>query len=177
MRPAPAKAAWTALPAPPKSSMNICRVPLFPPDEPPPRRDSNIAAPLPRPFDFGFTARTPLVPLPAAVLFLNRKQRAVMALIESGELRWAFDIRSAGASTREVRVLRDSLFEFAGLRERRASSQNPEERIRGKSSKPSAGVEKGRNPHPAPTPGVAGADSRRHRLRTLDDFHGCASDS
>jgi hypothetical protein len=77
-----------------------------------------VVAPIPRPFDFGLSARHPLVPLSVAMLFLNRKPRAVLALIESGELRWAFDIRSPSAGAREVRILRDSLFEYTRLRPR-----------------------------------------------------------
>ena len=98
--------------------MNIASVPVFCPDSPPPRGKPAPVAPVPRPFDFGFTARCPLVPLPAAMLFLNQKQRAIVALIETGQLRWAFDIRSASAATREIRVLRDSLFEYTRLRPR-----------------------------------------------------------
>jgi hypothetical protein len=98
--------------------MNIASVPFFCPDTPPPRGKSSSVAPVPRPFDFGLTARCPLVPLPAIMLFLNKKQRAVVALIEAGQLRWAFDIRSASAATREIRVLRDSLFEYTHLRPR-----------------------------------------------------------
>jgi hypothetical protein len=98
--------------------MNIVSVPVFGPESPRPPRERPVAAPVPRPFDFGFTARCPLVPLPAVMLFLNRKQRAVVALIESGQLRWAFDLRSATAATREIRVLRDSLFEYTRLRPR-----------------------------------------------------------
>jgi hypothetical protein len=56
-----------------------------------------------------------LVPISAVAMFLNRTSREVMSLIENGKLRWAFDIRSATASRREVRVLRQSLFECAGL--------------------------------------------------------------
>lgn len=97
--------------------MNIASVPVFCPDAPP-RREPRVVAPVPRPFDFGFTASCPLVPMPAIMLFLNRKQRAVVALIETGQLRWAFDIRSATAATREIRVLRNSLFEYTRLRPR-----------------------------------------------------------
>ncbi|HZQ47003.1 MAG TPA: hypothetical protein VFC07_08330 [Verrucomicrobiae bacterium] len=74
-----------------------------------------LVPPVPRPFDFGFTAKRPLVPLAAVAMFLNKSAREVLALIEDGKLRWAFDIRSAKASRREVRVLRQSLFEYAGL--------------------------------------------------------------
>jgi hypothetical protein len=98
--------------------MNIASVPVFCPDTPPPRGKPAPVAPVPRPFDFGFTASCPLVPLPAVMLFLNQKQRAVVGLIEAGDLRWAFDIRSASAATREIRVLRDSLFEYTRLRPR-----------------------------------------------------------
>jgi len=98
--------------------MNIASVPVFSPDSPPSRGKPAPVAPVPRPFDFGFTARCPLVPLPAVMLFLNQKQRAIVALIETGQLRWAFDIRSASAATREIRVLRDSLFEYTRLRPR-----------------------------------------------------------
>lgn len=97
------------------ADMNIFPVPFTWSKSPRPRREPAVVAPVPRAFDFGFTARTPLVPLPAAMLFLNRKQRGVLALIESGELRWAFDIRSVASAKREVRVLRDSLFEYARL--------------------------------------------------------------
>lgn len=98
--------------------MNIASVPVFCPDTPPPRGKTAPVAPVPRPFDFGFTASCPLVPLPAVMLFLNKKQRAIVGLIEAGQLRWAFDIRSASAATREIRVLRDSLFEYTRLRPR-----------------------------------------------------------
>jgi hypothetical protein len=74
-----------------------------------------IAAPIPRPFDFGFTARRPLIPLRAVSLFLDQGTKQVLTLIEAGTLRWAFDIRTARAGRREVRVLRQSLFEFTGL--------------------------------------------------------------
>jgi hypothetical protein len=98
--------------------MNIANVPVFCPDSPPPHGKPVPVVPVPRPFDFGFTARCPLVPLPAVMLFLDQKQRAIVALIEAGQLRWAFDIRSASAATREIRVLRDSLFEYTRLRPR-----------------------------------------------------------
>ncbi len=98
--------------------MNVYRQPFTWSQSPRPRRELPVVAPVPRPFDFGFSASHPLVPLPAAVLFLNRKQRAVFALIESGELRWAFDIRSPSAGTRAIRILRDSLFEYTRLRPR-----------------------------------------------------------
>jgi hypothetical protein len=51
----------------------------------------------------------------AVAMFLNKSNQEVLSLIEDGKLRWAFDIRSVKASRREVRVLRQSLFECAGL--------------------------------------------------------------
>lgn len=98
--------------------MNIFRLPVTPTDPPRSRRTMPVVPPLPRPFDFGLSARTPLVPLSLVAMFLNRKPRTVMGLVESGELRWAFDIRSAAAASQEVRVFRDSLFEYVGLRSR-----------------------------------------------------------
>jgi hypothetical protein len=79
------------------------------------RGRKQVVAPVPRPFDFGFTPQRPLVPMRAVTMFLNRSSRDVISLIEAGKLLWAFDIRSAKARQREVRVLRQSLFEFSGL--------------------------------------------------------------
>jgi hypothetical protein len=81
----------------------------------PRRRGFWPVPPVPARFNFGFTERRPLVPLAAAAMFLNIPARQTLALIESGELLWAFDIRSGGARRREPRILRQSLFEFAGL--------------------------------------------------------------
>jgi hypothetical protein len=77
-----------------------------------------VLPPLPRRFDFGLTSSHPLVPLPAVTLFLDKSAREVLKLIESGQIRWAFDIRSAGASLKQVRVFRRSIFEYAGFIER-----------------------------------------------------------
>src|SRR5262249_5889513 len=86
------------------------------------RRDPD-RGPRPRLFDFGFTSRHPLVPIPAVELFLNRTRKEVLTLIEQGSLRWSFDIRSMRAAKKEVRVLRQSLFEYTGLFE--AEPDNP----------------------------------------------------
>jgi hypothetical protein len=80
-----------------------------------PSRNESVSPPVPVKFNFGFTKQHPLIPLAAAALFLNHSRREVLTLIENGKLRWAFDIRSPRASRREVRILRQSLFEFAGL--------------------------------------------------------------
>jgi len=94
--------------------MNTSRIP-FPFEKSICLRRRAVAAPVPQPFDFGFTARRPLLPLSAVAMFLNKSAREILALIEDGKLRWAFDIRSAKSSRREIRVLRQSLFECAGL--------------------------------------------------------------
>ncbi len=70
--------------------------------------------PVPHPFNFDFSARRPLVPLAFVRMMLDKSTREVMALIEEGKLRWAFDLRSAAAERREVRVLQQSLFEYVG---------------------------------------------------------------
>ena len=94
--------------------MKIVRAFLLPPKRKP-REAAPVAAPVPRPFDFGFTERRPLVPLPAVMMFLDRSANEVIELIEDGKLRWAFDIRTTKAGSREVRILRQSLFEYTGL--------------------------------------------------------------
>jgi hypothetical protein len=91
------------------------------------RRDGDraeIFPPVPKPFDFGISARRPLVPLPAVSMFLDLTAKEVLALIEEGKLRWAFDIRTEHSGRREVRVLRQSLFELIGLCERKRSANN-----------------------------------------------------
>ena len=74
-----------------------------------------VVPPVPKRFDFGYTARRPLVPMSAVMMFLNKRFTEVISLIEDGKLRWVFDIRSKNAKRREIRVLRQSLFEYAGL--------------------------------------------------------------
>jgi hypothetical protein len=71
--------------------------------------------PAPGRFNFGFGRRRPLVPVSAAAMFLNMDTQEVLALIDGGGLRWAFDIRSRDAERREVRVWRQSLFDYTGL--------------------------------------------------------------
>ena len=106
--------------------MREFRYPSLPLKPEPPRRTA-IEPPVPRPFDFGFSALRPLVPLSAAILFLNRNSKNILKLIEAGELRWAFDLRSPGTEHRQVRILRQSLFEFAGLVERVEAEDEREE--------------------------------------------------
>jgi hypothetical protein len=91
------------------------------------RQRPAVVAPIPRPFDFGFTAQRPLVPMRAVTMFLNLSPREVLALIEEGKLRWAFDIRTTNATRREIRVLRQSLFEFTGLYSPQAAPRNETE--------------------------------------------------
>ena len=92
------------------------------------KRRVELVPPVPGPFEFGFSALRPLVPLPAAVLFLNRNAKHVLKLIEEGGLRWAFDLRSPKTEHRQVRILRQSLLEYAGIVERPdEDEQLPEE--------------------------------------------------
>jgi hypothetical protein len=86
-----------------------------------------LEPPVPHPFNFDFSARRPLVPLPFVRMILDKSTREVMELIEDGKLRWAFDLRSAAAERREVRVLNQSLFEYVGLLNRKPSSNGGEE--------------------------------------------------
>lgn len=54
----------------------------------------------------------PLIPMKAAVVFLDRSEDEILALIDSGELAWAWDISSEAAERREVRIWRESLLVF-----------------------------------------------------------------
>src|SRR5260221_12349369 len=89
--------------------MKIVRAFLLPPKRKP-REAPPVAAPVPRPFDFGFTERRPLVPLPAVVMFLGRAADEGVELIEGGQLRWAVDICTAKAAPPEGRGPRQNLF-------------------------------------------------------------------
>ncbi|HZV36742.1 MAG TPA: hypothetical protein VFB72_19350 [Verrucomicrobiae bacterium] len=98
--------------------MKMLRVPFEPPKSNiiwPRREPAKPAMPIPIKFTFGFTGRHPLVPMRAAAMFVNVTMGELLALIEGGELRWTFDIRSRHAARREIRILRQSLFEYAGL--------------------------------------------------------------
>jgi hypothetical protein len=99
--------------------MNTGRSFTFSRNPRPRRKRKDFVAPVrgARLFDFGFTSRRPLVPMAAVELFLNRSRKEVLELIDEGRLRWAFDIRSRVAAAKEVRVLRQSLFEYTGLYE------------------------------------------------------------
>jgi hypothetical protein len=99
-------------------AMKLFRVPFIPPKSKSTWRRQSPAKPVPPipvKFNFGFTERRPLVPPVAAAMFLNITTRELLTLIDGGDLRWTFDIRSSDAARREVRVLRQSMFEFAGL--------------------------------------------------------------
>ena len=66
----------------------------------------------------------PLIPMKAAVVLLDRSEDEVLALIDLGELTWAWDISSEAAERREVRIWRESLLchmqNDAGLRDSHA---------------------------------------------------------
>ncbi|MEK9753259.1 MAG: hypothetical protein VW338_08625 [Rhodospirillaceae bacterium] len=50
-----------------------------------------------------------LIPIEAANVLLDRDEDQVLALIESGKLVWAWDIRHPEAKQREIRIWRNSL--------------------------------------------------------------------
>lgn len=85
----------------------------------PPRRKKErtrqIHPPLPEKFLLGLGNRTPLIPLRAAAVYLGGGTAEVLKLIDDGRLHWAFDIAGAEAARREVRVARESLFEYVWL--------------------------------------------------------------
>ena len=61
------------------------------------------------------------------MLLLNRNGKNILKLIEEGELCWAFDLRSPGTEHRQVRILRQSLLEYAGLLARPEEEDEREE--------------------------------------------------
>ena len=54
-------------------------------------------------------AHRPLVALEALTAWCDKDSDEILALIEGGELGWAWDIRGPGADRREIRVWRDSV--------------------------------------------------------------------
>jgi len=64
---------------------------------------------------FALSSMRGLIPLDTVCAILSKKPQDILAHIETGQVRWAFDIRSALSRRREVRVFRQSLFELAGL--------------------------------------------------------------
>ena len=68
-----------------------------------------------RHFDFRISATGGLVTMAMAALLLDRPLKVIHEWIELGRIRWAFDLRREKAIQREVRILRGSLLECAGL--------------------------------------------------------------
>jgi hypothetical protein len=57
--------------------------------------------------------RRPLVDVPTAMALIDvSSQERLMALIEDGSLRWAFDISCSSVTRREVRILAESINDF-----------------------------------------------------------------
>ena len=54
----------------------------------------------------------PLVPIEAAMVMLDRTEDEVLELLDTGELTWAWDIRSPDADRREIRIWRESLMGY-----------------------------------------------------------------
>ncbi len=67
---------------------------------------------LQREIDFGPGTGRPLVPIEAVMVILDRNEDDLLRLVEEGELEFAFDISSAGAARREVRIYRESLLRY-----------------------------------------------------------------
>lgn len=54
-------------------------------------------------------AARPLVPMEACMVLLDRNEDELLSLVETGDMAWAWDIRSEEATRREIRVWRGSL--------------------------------------------------------------------
>ncbi len=80
--------------------------PIRTPAAPAPTR-FQLALPITLPDD------RPLIPLEAAQIILDLDEDSVLGEIERGTLGWAWDIRTEGATRREVRVWRRSLLQRA----------------------------------------------------------------
>jgi hypothetical protein len=75
---------------------------------------SSPAKPIQREFDLKLPSNRPLLPMKAAICFLDRDEKQIMNLIDLGLLMWAFDIRRRDSvERREVRIWRKSLIDYA----------------------------------------------------------------
>ena len=54
----------------------------------------------------------PLLSIDAAKAILNRDEDAILSLIQSGDLAWAFDLRSPGTRRSFIRIYKDSIFQL-----------------------------------------------------------------
>jgi hypothetical protein len=70
------------------------------------------AAALQKQFDLRIPARRPLLPLKAAMVFLDRDEDGVVSLVENGNLSVAFDLSARGAARRLLMVWRQSAVEY-----------------------------------------------------------------
>jgi len=100
--------------------MKIVRAFLLPPKRKP-RESPPIAAPVPRPFDFGFTERRPLVPLPAVMMFLDRSANEVIEQLakKEGQAEGREEGRKEGARAElltAIRALLKDKFGASGTR-------------------------------------------------------------
>lgn len=63
-------------------------------------------------FDLRIPSGRSLVPLEAVMVLADRDEDAVLALIDNGQLRWAYNIASPGSERREIRILRSSVLSY-----------------------------------------------------------------
>ncbi len=63
-------------------------------------------------FELRLPSVSPLLPLGVLTALGRLSEKAALELIECGRIEWAWDIRRAGAARREIRVWRDSLFDY-----------------------------------------------------------------
>jgi hypothetical protein len=71
--------------------------------------------------------RRPLVDVPTAMALIEvASQERLMALIEDGSLRWAFDISCSSVTRREVRILAESINDFLAGESHRELSEAEE---------------------------------------------------
>lgn len=66
-----------------------------------------------RSFDLRIPTRRPLLPIKAAMVFLDRNEDEVLALANDGKLAWCFDLRGAKAERMLLYVWRTSAAEYA----------------------------------------------------------------
>jgi hypothetical protein len=75
-----------------------------------------MPCPLQLSLDLQLPTTRPLIPAEMVMVMLDRDEDQVLTMIESGALTWAWDIASADAERREIRVWRECMAaELSGL--------------------------------------------------------------
>jgi len=65
-----------------------------------------------QPFVLQLSSRRPLVPLSVCMVLLDCSEDEVLQLVEAGDLRFAWDLRSRDATRRDISVWRSSVSEY-----------------------------------------------------------------